>query len=79
MVGGDRFVYEVSAASIVAKVYRDRLLLSLTNGDVARAWFDHRGYGTQKHLHEIRTLGAIHGLHRRSFLRKQGGIRWINP
>lgn len=70
VVQGDRHVYEIAAASVVAKVIRDRLLLAVTDGITGYAFRSHKGYGTPQHQEEIRQWGAIQGLHRKTFLRK---------
>lgn len=66
IVGGDASVPAIAAASILAKVFRDRLMCSL-----ARRWPGygleiHKGYGTQAHLDALRRLGPC-PLHRRTF------------
>lgn len=64
--GGDRRSLSIAAASIVAKVHRDRLMVCY-HGMYPDYGFDrHKGYGTQKHLEALRRLGPC-PLHRRSF------------
>jgi ribonuclease HII len=66
IIGGDRTVAAISAASILAKTWRDALMRRL---DECYPGFDfaaHKGYGTEAHLRALRTL-APSPLHRRSF------------
>ncbi|HUE85639.1 MAG TPA: ribonuclease HII [Vicinamibacterales bacterium] len=63
---GDRQCAAIAAASIVAKVTRDRLMNRL-HGDDPRYGFDrHKGYATAEHLSAVSRFGYS-GLHRRSF------------
>ena len=65
-IGGDREVPEISAASIVAKVTRDRLMQRLAERHPGYGWETNVGYGTATHLEALKRLGAsCH--HRRSF------------
>ncbi|HHO41757.1 MAG TPA: ribonuclease HII, partial [Epsilonproteobacteria bacterium] len=67
LVKADKLVQEVSAASILAKVTRDRLMVKISK-DYPEYGFDkHMGYGTKSHIEAI----ALHGkspIHRKSFL-----------
>lgn len=66
IVGGDATEPAISAASILAKVTRDRLLLELDAQHPAYGFGTHKGYGTAEHLRAL----AVHGPtahHRRSF------------
>ena len=66
VVGGDAKVRAISAASIVAKVYRDRLCHDLHAQHPEYGFADHKGYSTPEHLAALRRHGAcLH--HRRSF------------
>lgn len=66
IVGGDAKVQAISAASILAKVHRDRLLHSLHDAHPQYGFAGHKGYSTPEHLAALRTHGAcVH--HRRSF------------
>jgi ribonuclease HII len=66
VVGGDRLIASISAASILAKVYRDRLMLSM-HGLYPGYGFDrHKGYPTAHHLDRLRVLGPC-PIHRKSF------------
>ncbi len=67
VVKGDGAILSVAAASIVAKVYRDRLMVRLD--ECCRGWgfARHKGYATRDHLQAIERLGPSVA-HRRSFL-----------
>jgi ribonuclease HII len=66
IVRGDALVASISAASILAKVHRDRLCLAL-HAELPRYGFDvHKGYPTPAHLAALREHGASPA-HRRSF------------
>lgn len=66
LIGGDGLSVSIAAASIIAKVTRDRLMLALHEQHPFYAWHRNKGYGTEDHLHGL----AVHGCtphHRRSF------------
>lgn len=65
-VKGDQLFYPVSAASIVAKVYRDNLMYELHQQFPTYDWQNNVGYGTKKHLDAIKKNGLC-SWHRRSF------------
>jgi ribonuclease HII len=66
VVRGDATVAAIAAASIVAKVTRDRLMDELHLAYPGYGFDRHRGYGTAQHLRALRALGATPH-HRRSF------------
>ena len=66
IVGGDRIVAEISAASIMAKVSRDRVMLALDAQFPDYGFAQHKGYGTALHLVQLKKLGPC-AMHRRSF------------
>lgn len=66
IVSGDARVPCISAASILAKVTRDRLLDELHQRHPAYGFDRHKGYGTALHLDALRALGPLPE-HRRSF------------
>jgi ribonuclease HII len=66
IVSGDALVPAISAASILAKVTRDRLLVDLHQQHPAYGFDRHKGYGTAEHLRALQTHGAL-AEHRRSF------------
>ena len=64
--GDDKFV-QISAASIIAKVTRDRVMTELAEKYPVYGFELHKGYGTKAHLKAIETHGPIRGVHRFSF------------
>lgn len=66
IVKGDGTVGSIGAASIVAKVYRDRLMAELGEDYPEYGWAQNAGYGTARHLEAIHTYGLTPH-HRRSF------------
>lgn len=66
IVSGDALVPAISAASILAKVTRDRLLEELHAQHPDYGFDRHKGYGTAQHLKALETLGPL-AVHRRSF------------
>lgn len=69
LVDGDALSASVAAASIVAKVSRDRLMRKLDLEHPEYGFASHKGYGTKAHREAILTLGAC-PVHRTSFLKK---------
>jgi ribonuclease HII len=66
VVSGDALSLSVAAASIVAKVTRDHLMVKLSRRYRRYAWDSNKGYGTREHAEAIKKHGVcIH--HRRSF------------
>lgn len=66
LVKGDALSYSIAAASVLAKVTRDRLMLEYDRQWPAYGFAEHKGYGTPQHLAAL----AAHGpcpVHRRSF------------
>ena len=66
VVGGDRTSLSIAAASIVAKVARDRLMARLALDHPGYGWERNAGYGTAKHRAGLARLGVT-AHHRRSF------------
>ncbi|PPE57574.1 ribonuclease HII [Pectobacterium brasiliense] len=66
IVKGDSRVAEISAASIMAKVTRDREMVELDQRFPAYGFAQHKGYPTAFHLEKLAALGATE-FHRRSF------------
>ena len=66
IIKGDRIVNAISAASIVAKVYRDNLMDELNKEFPAYNWQQNKGYGTLEHRKQITTHG-LSPYHRKSF------------
>lgn len=69
IIGGDGKSVSIAAASILAKVSRDRLMLALSKEYPDYLFQIHKGYGTQKHYEQLRLHGPS-AVHRRSFLKK---------
>jgi ribonuclease HII len=66
LIGGDGISVSIAAASIVAKVTRDRMMAALHDEHPGYNWASNKGYGTPDHLAGLRACGVtIH--HRRSF------------
>ena len=65
-VKGDRRVYSIAAASVIAKVHRDRLMEELERSYPGYGFGQHSGYPTAEHRDAIRRLGPCPA-HRRSF------------
>ena len=66
IVGGDSLVEAISAASIIAKVARDREMVELDARYPGYGLARHKGYPTKQHLSGLETLGVT-PIHRRSF------------
>ena len=66
IVKGDALSISISAASIIAKVTRDRIMLQLDAEYPEYGFARHKGYGTKKHLEALRQFGAI-SAHRKTF------------
>ena len=66
IVGGDRSEAAISAASVLAKTFRDRLMAALARRWPGYGLERHMGYGTAEHLAALRRLGPC-PLHRRTF------------
>lgn len=69
VVKGDALSASIGAASILAKVSRDRLMLELDRQYPEYAFAKHKGYGTALHYEKLREHG-ISPVHRPSFLKK---------
>jgi ribonuclease HII len=66
IVQGDARSYSIAAASVLAKVTRDRLMLEFHAQFPKYGFAEHKGYGTAKHLAAIAQHGAC-AIHRKSF------------
>ena len=69
VVGGDGLCADIAAASILAKVTRDRYMLKMAEEYPGYGFEKHKGYGTAAHYAAIREMGPSK-IHRLSFLRK---------
>ncbi|SFH97476.1 ribonuclease HII [Bradyrhizobium sp. Gha] len=65
VIGGDGIVLSIAAASIVAKVTRDRLMCALAQDCPGYGFEQHKGYGVPDHLDALNRLGPT--VHHRSF------------
>ena len=66
LIGGDRISASIAAASILAKVTRDRLMVELDTLYPEYTFSKNKGYGTNEHMQVLQRLGPC-PLHRRSF------------
>ncbi|HEY6963947.1 MAG TPA: ribonuclease HII [Erythrobacter sp.] len=66
IVGGDGIEPAISAASIIAKEWRDRMMLEAARVHPHYGWERNKGYGTAEHMEALRLHGPS-PLHRRSF------------
>jgi ribonuclease HII len=66
LVGGDALSYSIGAASILAKVSRDRFMVEMDRTFPGYGFAEHKGYGTASHLAALEALGAC-PIHRQSF------------
>lgn len=64
--GGDKICASISAASIIAKVYRDKLMETLHKKYPLYGFAKHKGYGTKQHQEAIYKFGLTR-IHRKSF------------
>ncbi len=69
VVGGDGIYSCIAAASILAKVSRDRFMLQMAEQYPQYAFEKHKGYGTRLHYERLREFGPS-PIHRKTFLRK---------
>ena len=66
IVNGDEKIKVISAASIIAKVYRDRFMIRLSEKFSNYAWERNFGYGTKAHLEGLKKFGVT-SHHRKDF------------
>jgi len=66
VVKGDRLSASIAAASIIAKVYRDALMVELDDRYPGYGFARHKGYGTREHIECLARLGPS-PIHRKSF------------
>ncbi|MDD3831284.1 MAG: ribonuclease HII [Clostridia bacterium] len=67
IIGGDALSYLIGAASIVAKVIRDRIMVQYDEQYPQYGLASNKGYGTKQHMDAIRRLGAS-PIHRTTFI-----------
>ncbi|MDY7556088.1 hypothetical protein [Cryobacterium sp. 10C3] len=66
-IKADQDCASVSAASVIAKVHRDRLMIAADAVTPGYGWAGNKGYGSAEHMAAIGRLGPT-GLHRKSWL-----------
>ncbi|MDE6557666.1 MAG: ribonuclease HII [Clostridia bacterium] len=69
IIKGDALSYSIGAASIVAKVYRDKLMCEFSEQYPQYGFESNAGYGSAKHIQAIKDFGLT-PIHRRSFTKK---------
>ncbi len=74
IVKGDARSYSIAAASVLAKVTRDRQMLAYDRQFPGYGFAVHKGYGTARHLAAIEKLGAC-PIHRQTFAPLKGKVR----
>jgi len=78
IIGGDALSLSIAAASIIAKVTRDRLMLELDADHPHYAWRTNKGYGTAEHLEAMKRHG-ITTHHRKTFAPVYQMLCPVNP
>ena len=68
LVKGDDKSYTIGCASILAKVYRDRLMSEYAKEFPEYGFEKHKGYGTKAHIEKIKEIGPCR-LHRKTFIK----------
>jgi ribonuclease HII len=63
---GDQVVHSISAASIIAKVSRDRIMREIAKKHPEYGFASHKGYSTLTHIQAVKEFGLL-DVHRRSF------------
>ena len=75
VIGGDGISTSIAAASILAKVMRDRMMAELSFAHPAYGWERNAGYGTPEHQRALKTHGVTPH-HRRSFAPIKAALQW---
>ncbi len=68
IIKGDAQSYNIAAASIIAKVYRDRLMREMSEKYPEYGFSNNKGYGTREHIQALKTYGKTE-IHRESFIK----------
>lgn len=68
IIKGDAKSYSIAAASILAKVYRDKLMVELDKKYPQYNLKKHKGYGTKEHIEKLKEFGKCE-IHRESFIK----------
>ena len=74
VIKGDAKSYNIACASIIAKVYRDRLMTEYAREFSSSGFEKHKGYGTKTHIESIKEKGPCR-LHRKTFIKNF----WVEP
>ncbi len=74
VVKGDANSYSIGCASILAKVYRDNLMVEFSKEFPDYGFEKHKGYGTKTHIEKIKEIGPCK-LHRKTFIKNF----WVEP
>ncbi len=74
VIKGDANSYTIGCASIVAKVYRDKLMVDFSKAFPEYEFDKHKGYGTKTHIEKIKEIGPCK-LHRKTFIKNF----WVGP
>lgn len=69
IIKGDAKSYNIAAASILAKVYRDRLMVEISKNYPEYGFEKHKGYGTKVHVEALKKYGKCE-IHRNTFIKK---------
>ncbi|MGB8168977.1 MAG: ribonuclease HII [Chthoniobacteraceae bacterium] len=73
LVGGDARSFSIAAASVIAKVTRDRIMVEMDARYPGYEFAQHKGYGTALHLAKLRAHGPC-PIHRKTFLPVQQAL-----
>ena len=73
IIHGDGLSYNIAAASILAKVYRDRLMQKLSLSYPQYLFAQHKGYGTKQHIENLKKFGPCPH-HRKTFIKNFGNF-----
>lgn len=68
IIKGDALSYSIAAASIIAKVTRDRIMVEYAKQYPEYGFDGHKGYGSKAHIEKIKEIGPC-DIHRRSFIK----------
>ena len=74
IIKGDLNSYTIGCASIIAKVYRDELMVEYAKEFPEYGFEKHKGYGTKVHIEKIKEIGPCR-LHRKTFIKNF----WVEP
>ncbi|BAL80738.1 ribonuclease HII [Caldisericum exile] len=73
IISGDNLVYEISCASIIAKTYRDNIMVAFSKEFPQYGFERNKGYGTREHIEAILKFG-LSPIHRKKFVRGINGV-----